>query len=153
MSYSVIDQSIAYTKVPIAETYMDLWCSDSTWQSAALSAQNPGTSFLVNNTISSSGAAGEHLVFTANWSQDTKVALEATLYGNVSSITSRLALWDLVTNSIVDASQVFAKSTTAKVVRSNQFTLIPGRSYALTIWGSFDPDAAYCTDASLIIFG
>jgi hypothetical protein len=86
----------------------------------------------------------------ANWSVTTKYAFECVLW--VSSGTLNAELWDFTAGSAVSGSQISTTSTTATVIRSGQFTLMPGHVYGITFWASASNITINLTDASIIIF-
>jgi hypothetical protein len=98
-----------------------------------------GNNFLAKGTITavtSATTATQLHTLNVNWSPSQKFAFECSLFGSASTYTSYAGLWDFTAGSVVSASQVSTTSTTATLVRSGQFTLIPGHVYGVTVWVS-----------------
>lgn len=139
------------TKPP--EMYIPLW-----WYSGSYSTYTGATVIGSVNLQkgSTSGSKGYNvdsstklITLISSWPSTLNFALEATLYGGASQ-TVTAYLWDYTTNTTVSGSGLSTTATTATVIRSSQFTLVPGRTYGVTFNNT--GGAAYITDASLIVF-
>jgi Flp pilus assembly protein TadG len=88
----------------------------------------------------------------ATWNPNNKYAFEASLQVT-SPYTVYANLYDITAGAAVSGSQISTTSTTFTVVRSGQFTLIPGHQYGISLWSnSGSGTMVYLTDASLIVF-
>jgi hypothetical protein len=143
---------LSLTKVPsrVTELYIPLWVADGTTVSISGGAAGGAATFLQDGgTTGSSGSAGRLHTLNSNWPTTTKFAFEATIYV-AGSYTAYATLWDITSNSQVVSSQISTTSTTATVVRSGQFVLIPGHVYGVSVW--CPSSSMYISDAHLIVF-
>jgi hypothetical protein len=135
------------------EIYIPLWWYSGSYSSMSAGSASAGSQFVRRSTTTTNTTQNPLHTLNTNWGANTKYAFEAAIQTTSSSVTAYAALWDVTSNSLVSASQI---STTSygifSVVRSGQFTLTPGHSYAITLWASVGGTYTYLTDASLIVF-
>lgn len=144
------------------ELYVPLWWysgSYSDWNNANNSYNSTqylskGTTSGLNGGGYNAGVSSSVELFTINAHADpnTEYALEVTAWG-ASGYQVNVQLWDLGATSataVGSAPQIqFTSVTTATVMRSGKFTLIPGHTYGISMWSN---NGAYITDASLVVF-
>jgi hypothetical protein len=148
--YTLSKTSLAKAPSSVTELYIPLWVADGTLTTAT--ATSSGTTFLLDggSAGAKTSAASLHTL-NANWSPSQKFALEVSIANNTGGNTTNAALWDITSNTIVSGTQASVTATTVTVVRSGQFTLLPGHVYGVTIW--CNAGTAQISDASLVVFG
>jgi hypothetical protein len=127
------------------EIYIPLWMSDGTVVNNNQSTA-PGVTWLLDGN--NAGANKLHTL-SAKWPATQAFAFEITMYSGSGVVYA--GLWDWTTNSLVSASQVSTTNTSATVIRSGKFMLIPGHQYGVTVW-SGGAWYGYLSDASLVVF-
>lgn len=140
--------SMQPASIPNPEYYIPLWWGGllSTTFSANTSRVQKGNS---SPAASLTSATTLHTLNNA-WSPLTKYALECAL--SVTSSTTNAQLYDITAASFIAGSLIQASSGgTLAVLRSAQFTLIPGHTYAVSVWAA-GGQTTNLTDLSLIVF-
>jgi hypothetical protein len=137
------------------ELYIPLW-----WYSGSVGSQSAyttaGSAFIgrgsTSNNFTYAHTSAKLYTLNSSWLPTLKFALEVSMYSTNSS-GAYAELWDLTTNSVVNGSSISTTAvSTASVIRSGQFTLIPGHIYGITTWVNAASYSCAVTDASLIVF-
>lgn len=149
--YDVSQTSLAKSGSSVVEEYIPLVFMDGT--SNGSTTTSAGVNFIADglNGIATSITSSTKLhTLNSNWNPSQQFAFEISIYVS-STGTAYAALWDMTSNAIVSSSQISTTSSSATVIRSSKFTLIPSHSYGVTLW---NPNAGYSniSDASLIAF-
>lgn len=138
----------------IVEAKQLIWSADGA-NNNYTAQTSAGVSFLQDGAsgyVASSVTGAKLFTLSSTWKPSTMFAFEGSLGMGSSGYTVNLALWDLTSNAIVSGSSISSTSTTISVIRSSQFTLIPGHVYGVTAWSSSTNTTTQISDASLIIF-
>lgn len=135
----------------IAEEYIPLWVHSSGTASTTVTGigaylQKGSTATVTANT----GSAIKLHTLNSNWSARQKFVFEVSVYTNNASYTAEAYLYDITTSSGVSGTIINTTSTTATVLRSGSFTLVPGHVYAVLIDTNNSSGTAYLTKAHLV---
>ncbi|WP_088186038.1 hypothetical protein [Desulfosporosinus sp. FKA] len=135
------------------EIYEELWWYSG--GSTSFPTATPNGAFLQKGSTSPVSSGSSMVLITLNplLSPNTKYSLEASIALSVGGYTGYVDLYDITVGQAVATSQISTTTTTFTLVRSNQFTLIPGHQYGISSWcPNYSTAAPKITDASLIIF-
>lgn len=119
------------------EHYYPLWIYSSGYIGSGTSTSSgllvpKGSTSLVGNTSTS---AVLHIL-NSSWSTTQKFSFECSCWISGTVATGYVALYDITTKTVVVNSQISTNATSMTLYRSNQFTLVPGHSYGVTMWAS-----------------
>lgn len=152
--YTASNLSLVKSANGMTELYIPLWVYSSGTVSTTLTASTfnmltkGSTSVTSGSTVPTSNAVKLHSL-SSNWSTSQKFALEVSIY--ISSAASvGVQLVDITAGSSVIGASVASTSTTATLLRSGQFTLIPGHQYGVTLYTTNASYTAYLTKAHLV---
>lgn len=140
----------------LKDVYIPLWVysSASGASSATTDTSNNYVSKGSNGSASSSSSASKLYNHSANWNPNQRFAFECSIYSGASGYTASAELWDMTgTPTKVAGSTVSVTSNAATLIRSGQFTLVPGHSYGVVIWSSTTSYNANLTKAHLVALG
>lgn len=137
------------------EIYVPLWLANGTIAGNTVTSSTDPALLRDGSTggMNASSSLADSRLFTlsSKWPANLKFAMEVTFYAQSGS-TANMELWDITASSAVSSSSVSTTNTTASVIRSAQFSLIPGHVYGVGWWNSTATYMTYITDASLIVF-
>jgi hypothetical protein len=147
--YTLSKTSLAKAPSSVTELYIPLWVADGTSVSTT-----SNQAFLKDGSSSTNGSTPTTLfTLSPTFPPTTKFAIEATIWVSNASAGAGAQLYDVTASAAVVNASVQTQSTSAVVVRSGQFTLIPGHSYGVYIFENIVGGyTAYCCDVSLIVF-
>ena len=135
----------------IAEEYIPLWVYSS---GTTADASATTTAYLRKSGVSTStttSAVNQLHTLSINWASNQKFAFEVSAYSNGASYTAYIGLYDLTgTPTLVTGSQVSTNATTAILLRSGSFTLIPGHVYGVGMYSNSGSGEPILTKAHLV---
>lgn len=146
--YDLANTSLVKTG-SLTEMYIPLWV----YSGGSAAIINSTYAYLIKGGTGSTGGIASSNKFhtlSTNWLTSQSFSFEASIYSSTATPASA-TIWDMTSNIQVSNSTISTSSTTATLIRSGQFTLIPGHAYGIAL-KSDGTATAHLTKASLIAF-
>jgi hypothetical protein len=131
-----------------AEIYIPLWYYSSSYATGNSSTYNrlkKGATGINTTNLSDTN------LFTNNWANETKFALEINMHIADSALTAWVTVWDITANAQIVASEMSTNSTNTVRMRSGTFTLTKGNVYGVAIKCTGGTATISVTNASLVV--